>query len=352
MDEIDGNLTEGKEKDIFSKQADRYFAIMDGVNLLTDRFTCAFYPHQFTTDLAVKMVTAEHNPAYYPDPLVEDTTYYVRSDMTDYEFSLAATPGGSAIDITSYWAGQCWFYRVVEPPVEYTRNVDCWAYPFDLTCISPWNSPSQHWRAGTLVSPKHIIFAAHYPLSVGSVVRFVTQGNVVVERTLTAVLLHPDYVDSSNYPDLAVGVLDSIVPGTITFAKVLPADWKDYFPPQRDYNTVPGVPVMVLDQEEKALIYNLSNVSESGPKPAQQKVYTCEPQDVLRSPFYEVIVSGDSGNPMFMVIDGELVILTVITGGESGTDIQAFTDDINARMTALGGGYQLTPIDLSKYATL
>jgi hypothetical protein len=188
---------------------------------------------------------------------------------------------------------------------------------------------------------------------IGTVFRFVTQGNVVVERTMTNILAHPDYATEPNhYPDLAVGVLDSDVPGTISFAKVLPADWKDYFPSQMDYNKEPGVPVMVLDQEEKALVYNLGNVSEGGPKPVPQTVYTDVPQDVLRSPFYEVGVNGDSGDPMFMVIDGELVILTVLTCSGYGTDLQAFTDDINTMMTTLGGGYQLTPIDLSKYATL
>lgn len=51
-----------------------------------------------------------------------------------------------------------------------------------------------------------------------------------------------------------------------------------------------------------------------------------------------------------MVVDGELVLLTVATHSGGGTEIQAFTDDINTMMTTLGGGYQLTEIDLSKYA--
>ena len=201
-----------------------------------------------------------------------------------------------------------------------------------------------------MVSPKHLMFAAHYTPSVGTVFRFVTQDNVVVERTMTAILKHPDYEYSPVcYPDLAVGVLDSDVPGTITFAKILPSGWKDYFPTQHAYNKVPGIPLMVLDHEEKALVYNVGNISEGGPKPALQRVYYDEPDTVPRQSFCEEIIPGDSGNPVFMVIDGELVLLTVITGAANGTDIQGFSDDINTMMTSLGGGYQLTAIDLSEF---
>ena len=196
------------------------------------------------------------------------------------------------------------------------------------------------------------MFAAHFMPPVGTVFRFVTQGNVVVERTMTSILAHPDYEGNPvYYPDVAVGVLDSDVPGTIAFAKILPAGWKDYFPPQSDYKKEPGVPMMVLDQEEKALVCNTGNISEAGPKPAPQTVYYDEPHDSVRAPFYEETISGDSGDPVFWVVDGELVLLSVLTSSSNGSDIQAFTDDINTMMTTLGGGYQLTPIDLSKYAS-
>ena len=198
--------------------------------------------------------------------------------------------------------------------------------------------------AATLISPRHIITAAHTMLNVGNVFRFITQDNVVVERTMTAKLLHPGYVAPTWYPDLAVGVLDSDVPGTISFAKILPSDWTDYL---SRYGC--GVPVMVLDQEEKALVADLRYISDPDQAEAKAVLWT-SPQDATRLSFYETVVSGDCGNPGLMVIDDELVILTVTTGN-GGDDISYYQDDINTMMTTLGGGYQLTPIDLSKYAS-
>lgn len=46
----------------------------------------------------------------------------------------------------------------------YVRNTGCWANNLDLTPISPWNSTEANFRAGVLISPRHILFAAHYQI--------------------------------------------------------------------------------------------------------------------------------------------------------------------------------------------
>ncbi|WAQ94057.1 hypothetical protein MAR_006528, partial [Mya arenaria] len=43
----------------------------------------------------------------------------------------------------------------------YVRNPHCWAYPLDLTCISPWNSNQGNRKAGTLITPRHAVWAKH-----------------------------------------------------------------------------------------------------------------------------------------------------------------------------------------------
>jgi hypothetical protein len=141
--------------------------------------------------------------------------------------------------------------------------------------------------------------------------------------------------------DLRIGVLNSDATGC-SFAKVLPDDWATYIP-----NNGLGIPAIVLDQEEKALVDDV--LSMSGPS-----TYFRVPTDSTRQEFYEAIISGDSGNPSFLVINGELVILTTwYNGGAgSGTSITAYKTEIEAAMVALGGGYStLTEVSLSGFNT-
>lgn len=222
----------------------------------------------------------------------------------------------------------------------YTRNTNCWAGIWDLTPISPWNSTGANTRAGTLISPRHIIFAAHYQISAGATVRFVDASNNVVTRTMTNKLTHPSY--SPYYPDITVGILDSDVPAGIGFAKILPQNWATYLP---SLSSTYSLPALVLDQEEKALISELYSLGAS----AGFKT----PIDSTRLGFFESIISGDSGNPSFLIINGTLVLLTVWTfgGAGSGTNILSEKTAINTMMSTLGGGYSLTEVSLSGFNT-
>jgi hypothetical protein len=73
--------------------------------------------------------------------------------------------------------------------------------PIDLSGIA-WDAP----QAGTLISPKHIAMAAHFPRSVGSVVKF---GEV--SRTIVRLDRIPD-------TDVLIGTLDAEVPGVPVYA--------------------------------------------------------------------------------------------------------------------------------------
>lgn len=220
----------------------------------------------------------------------------------------------------------------------YVRNTNCWVSDLNLTSISPWNSTEGDNRAGVLISPRHIIFAAHYQINNGSTVRFVDNNNNVVTRTMVNKLTHPEY--SPYYPDLTVGLLDSDVPNTIGFVKILPQNWSNYLP---SLSSIYRVPCLVLDQEEKALISELYNLNTSAA--------FSTPINPTRLAFFESIVLGDSGNPAFLIINDELVIITVWTfgGAGSGTSILYHKDAINTMMATLGGGYSLTEIDLSGF---
>lgn len=236
----------------------------------------------------------------------------------------------------------------------YVRNPNCWAADINLTCISPWNSTGGAGLAGTLISPRHVLFCEHYNFhpSAGATIRFVAQDNTVVTRTITALLAHPDYVPF--YPDITIGVLDSDVPGSIAFAKILPQNWRTYFPSvggpfisQSSFGPR-GLPALALDQEEKALVTDWRNAMEDTGINQFSK-----PTNAQRLVFYEDIIPGDSGNPAFLIINNELVVLNTWTygGPGMGTHLVPHKNAINTMMTQLGGGYQLTEVNLTGFPT-
>jgi hypothetical protein len=227
----------------------------------------------------------------------------------------------------------------------YTRNTGCWAYGVDLTPISPWNSDGGNYKAGVLVSPKHVVFATHYPVTGGTVIRFVATDNTVISRTVTGLTPLPGYVPY--YPDVTIGGLDSAVPASISFARILPASYTGQL-----YYGVSRAPTINLDYEEKALVSDLSTItSNTGYHGAM--VSEQAPINTTRVQFYEDQIGGDSGNPICVIIDGKIVLLTVATfaGPGFGTNIAYWKDGINTVMGGLGGGYTLTEADLSAYTS-
>lgn len=226
----------------------------------------------------------------------------------------------------------------------YVRNTSCWAADIDLTCVSPWNSAGANTRAGVLISPRHILFAAHYKIPNGATVRFVSGSNVAVNRTLTSQLTFPGY--APYHPDFVVGLLDSDVPAGIGFAKVLPENYATKFP---NVSTYGQIPCICFDQEEKAPVQDWAGlyVANTGLDYCQ----FAQPVDAQRLAFFESKIVGDSGNPSFIVINGEAVLLTVLTygGAGGGTELPPRISELNAMMTTLGGGYQLTEADLSGF---
>lgn len=228
----------------------------------------------------------------------------------------------------------------------YTRNASFWArdYVAAMTAISPWNSSGATQKAGVLVSPRHVLFAQHYTPSVSSTIRFVTTGNAVVTRTISAV--QNLTTRESYYPDISVALLDSDVPGTIGFARVLPDNFRDYLPSL----TSPRLPVLITNQDEEGLVMDMHEMPTAITAP-RSLLYLQAPTDATRQSFSELLISGDSGAPFCWFIDSKLVLLGMATYANygAGTSIVPFKAEIDAAMATLGGGYTLTEIDLSSY---
>jgi len=232
----------------------------------------------------------------------------------------------------------------------FIRNTNCWAADLDLSCCSPWNSYLGNKMAGTLISPRHVLFAAHYDqIPTNRTLTFVDHQNNVITRTLVAKMQHWSYTNNPTpYPDLTVGLLDTDVPtNQISFANVLPDNYAVYF------GNGKRLPAVCLDQEEKSRILDVGLIKDASDFTLKTPVYA--PLDDVRLNLYERFQGGDSGNPCLIFLRGTPVLLTVWTSGifsGYGTSVTAFKADINQLMTVLGGGYQLTGIDLSCFSEL
>ncbi len=255
------------------------------------------------------------------------------------------------------------------PPAQptYVRNTLSWCYDLrqQMTCISPWNSnppnPGGVTGAGTAITAQHIILSAHYELPLRFKVRFITANNVVVDRTLRGKATHPAYQGYPvYYPDLTVYTLDSPLPATITPCKMLPANFANYL----SYLGPGRPPVMALDQEEKALVYELYSLGNL----AEYALSLLHPK---RLEFFEALADGDSGDPEFLIINDTLVLLSTITGhlpfypAGRGTFVTPQISALNAMIVAadadtvntldlgpqINTGLHVQTIDLSGFST-
>jgi len=215
----------------------------------------------------------------------------------------------------------------------YTRNSSCWASSLDWTGVSPHNSADQFRRGGTLVSPRHLIWANHFNIPNGTTITFISNTNEVVTRTISNSLAIPS-------SDSQVGILNEDVPSSISYYLVMPPNWRDYL--VNAFLTF--LPLITTDQEQKALCRELTNGNLQSGLYAHRRA-----NEEPRASLSENIIVGDSGQPMFMLVNGEMVFLGCHYTSFGIFPIHTYFEAINAAMITLGGGYQLTEVDLSGF---
>ncbi len=243
----------------------------------------------------------------------------------------------------------------------YTRNSNCWASSIDLTPIIITSSSGN--RNGCLISPRHIIFCDHYQYNVGDTIYFVSGTNETVSRTLASKTSITN--TQRSYPDITIGLLNEDVPASIGFAKVLPANWLSSYCPNSDFLGTDNIyavgllPMIMSNKEKKLYINTLQymQLADMFPKIVGSGLLYDRYSDLpfpQRAFLDYTVVGGDSGSPVFFVIDNKMVLLYVNTfgGTGSGADISSWITQINSIMATLQGGatpYQLTVADLSGF---
>jgi hypothetical protein len=215
-----------------------------------------------------------------------------------------------------------------------TYNATCWAADLDFTGIS------RGIPRCTLVKDNMVVFAEHYYPTVGATVTFLAADGSIVTRTIAAKVDVGPANASDNYAtDIGVGRLSSAVPASITHYKVLPADVLDYAP-----GIAYKLPCVCLDQDENALVGDLYSLS------ATRALFSV-PTDAQRLAFYEPKVAYDSGNGAFLIINGDLVLVSTWTfrGAGAGPNYSANIAAINTAMDSLETGAALEVVDLSGF---
>ena len=228
----------------------------------------------------------------------------------------------------------------------YERSLDFWGTGYSgLYSISPWNSTSSASISATLITNKHVICCAHStaPLVSGTTIRFVNGANEIVEVKSMGFKKMTNY--SGQKPDIAIGVLDrdlgqsGLDPVRVAGPSLFNPSGSLYTGAITGIYADPyGIPVMALNKKEKGYIQNTAGFIpreifqntilrtqsipdsvgidfsefETGIFLGGYSVFLKDYIDPYNITGWSMpLIGGDSGNPIFLPIDDELVLLGV-----------------------------------------
>ena len=176
------------------------------------------------------------------------------------------------------------------PDVAWSRS---WMKVIDFSGVA-WDSP----RTLTLVSPRHALMARHYQRKVGSRVTFHDRRGRPVTRKISGIenLIH----------DIAVVILDENVPVTVKAYRLLP--------PGDNYSgLLRGSHTLITawaKGERKVRIHSIFSVHAG--------LVTFVDAATLPAKYFDPLIAGDSGNPSFLWLNNEPVLIETHTYGGSG----------------------------------
>ena len=209
-------------------------------------------------------------------------------------------------------------------------NEKFWLKDVDFSCASPWSDECGTVRAGTLISRRHVIFAKHFPLWKGVRILFVDREGEVCPCRIEA-------TKALEKCDIMIGSLDYEVTPNIHPAKILPDDYADYIGDGR------GLPIVTFNQNEKAFLSECCSI-------ATNSISNTASTNAAWKALGGRIVTGDSGNPAFLLIGNEPILLYCLhTGGVGhGPSVFRYRREIQQAMDELCPGYKLETFDFTR----
>lgn len=163
-----------------------------------------------------------------------------------------------------------------------------WARGMDMSGVSFNDS-----RTATLITPRHVVMARHYARPAAAPVIFHDRSGKRIERKIIGF--------SGGAGDVMVGLLD----------KPVPSNYRPYpLPTVGDTNALVGRPVIVSDQSRNLFVHLISGFGNG------MIIFS---HDITESHGWSKnLVVGDSGNPSFVIVGNELVLVETHTTGGPG----------------------------------
>ena len=211
----------------------------------------------------------------------------------------------------------------------FPANEKFWLKGVDFSCASPWNDSCGTMRAGTLISKRHVIFAKHFPLWKGVRIVFVDGEGEVCPCHIAA-------TKALETCDVMIGLLDYEVTPNIHPVKILPVDYEKHIGDGK------GLPIVTFNQREQALLSECRGIGTNS-------ISNVASTNLAWKAFGGKIVVGDSGNPAFLLIGSEPILLyCLLSGGVGhGPAIHRYRREIQKAMDELCSGYKLESFDFS-----
>ena len=197
------------------------------------------------------------------------------------------------------------YYQAMTP----SKWLNNWTANFDLTGVS-WNDA----RTATLISPSHVVMAAHFIRPANVAVMFHDKKGRPYERYITGVKV-------LNTGDIAVARLNLPLPTEVKWYQLATVS-----------DAKIGRPVIVSDQTRTLSVHRVDAVAGAvvrfGYIPALNTIYQRN------------LIAGDSGNPSFVLKGGMLYLFETHTTGGAGAGPfygdPAVQASIRAAMVELG----------------
>ncbi len=186
------------------------------------------------------------------------------------------------------------------PNSAYARNGRFWVSAYDFSGLSVWNTAvggaTGNAHAGTAVTRKHVLQANHFVCGIGDTLGFVAADGTYVTRTIAAVT----QVGST---DIEIVTLDSDLPVNVKVYPVFSGNFVGQFKG------------LIAAQDQSIRVCRAELIDVSGSKDFCQVIGEPEYPAWSHTP-----QSGDSGQPVFFPVDGNLVLVCIqhlTTGGDN-----------------------------------
>ena len=245
-----------------------------------------------------------------------------------------------------------------------SRSDSFWGKDIDFTSVSIWNSQGNEaadggadyrQRGATAITKRHIIMAKHFKIGSGKVVYFIDLDGTWISRTISAIADHATL-------DITVGVLNEELPDNISFSKIFPLDTNDYLNLDASKNIKGYYKSIVagFNREKQLVLMQLTALTNTSDK----TTYNTKPSfvSVPYDDLAKQISGGDSGQPLFIIIDGEAVLLSshhivaAGTGAANAPSYAAYILVINTLIAAadstagVSTSLEVTKFDLNSIA--